>query len=43
MDEAEELQDENIFDKIDLSVRNLNQKNRVILNFKPSYKRALDI
>ena len=38
MDEAEELQDENIFDKIDLSVRNLNQKNRVILILNPVTK-----
>ena len=38
MDEAEELNDENIFDKIDLSVRNLNQKNRVILILNPVTK-----
>ncbi len=38
MDEAEELQDENIFDKIDLSVRNLKQKNRVILILNPVTK-----
>jgi phage terminase large subunit len=38
MDEAEELQDENIFDKIDLSVRNIKQKNRVILILNPVTK-----
>jgi len=38
MDEAEELQDENIFDKIDLSVRDLKQKNRVILILNPVTK-----
>ena len=38
MDESEELQDENIFDKIDLSVRNLKQKNRVILILNPVTK-----
>jgi len=38
MDEAEELMDENIFDKIDLSVRNLKQQNRVILILNPTTK-----
>ena len=38
MDEAEELADENIFDKIDLSVRNLKNKNRVILILNPVTK-----
>ena len=38
MDEAEELTDENIFDKIDLSVRNLKQQNRVILILNPVTK-----
>ena len=38
MDEAEELTDENIFDKIDLSVRNLKNKNRVILILNPVTK-----
>ena len=38
MEEAEELNDENIFDKIDLSVRNLKQKNRIILILNPVTK-----
>ena len=38
MDEAEELVDENIFDKIDLSVRNQKQQNRVILILNPVTK-----
>ena len=38
MDEAEELVDENIFDKIDLSVRNLKQQNRVIMILNPVTK-----
>ena len=38
MDEAEELVDENIFDKIDLSVRNQRQQNRVILILNPVTK-----
>jgi len=38
MDEAEELADESIFDKIDLSVRNLKQQNRVILILNPVTK-----
>lgn len=38
MDEAEELVDENIFDKIDMSVRNNKKKNRVILILNPVTK-----
>lgn len=38
MDEAEELVDENIFDKIDLSVRNQKVQNRVILILNPTTK-----
>ena len=38
MDEAEELNDEDIFDKIDLSVRNKAQDNRVILILNPTTK-----
>lgn len=38
MDEAEELIDENIFDKIDMSVRNNKNKNRVILILNPVTK-----
>ena len=38
MDEAEELNNEDIFDKIDLSVRNKAQDNRVILILNPSTK-----
>ncbi len=38
MDEAEELVDEGIFDKIDLSVRNLKKQNRVILILNPVTK-----
>jgi phage terminase large subunit len=38
MDEAEELVDESIFDKIDLSVRNLNRQNRVIMILNPVTK-----
>ena len=38
MDEAEELVSEDIFDKIDMSVRNLNQQNRVILILNPVTK-----
>ena len=38
MDEAEELVDENIFDKIDLSVRNLKNQNRVIMILNPVTK-----
>ena len=35
MDEAEELVDEDTFDKIDLSVRNKAQENRIILILNP--------
>ena len=38
MDEAEELMDEDIFDKIDLSVRNKIQDNRIILILNPTTK-----
>ena len=38
MEEAEELLSENIFDKIDMSIRNLKQKNRVILILNPVTK-----
>lgn len=38
LDEAEELVDEDIFDRIDLSVRSAEQPNRVILVMNPSYK-----
>ena len=38
MDEAEELIDENIFDKIDMSVRNNKNKNRVVLILNPVTK-----
>ena len=38
MDEAEELQSEDIFDKIDMSVRNLKQQNRVIMILNPVTK-----
>ena len=38
MDEAEELNDEDIFDKIDLTVRNKVQENRVILILNPTTK-----
>ena len=38
MDEAEELMDEDIFDKIDLSVRQQNKKNRVMLILNPTTK-----
>lgn len=38
MDEAEELTDESIFDKIDLSVRDLTQTNRVIMILNPVTK-----
>lgn len=36
LDEAEELVDENIFDKIDLSVRSKNAQNRVIMILNPT-------
>jgi PBSX family phage terminase large subunit len=38
MDEAEELQDEDVFDKIDLSIRAKNKANRVILVMNPSFR-----
>ena len=38
MDEAEELIDEDTFDKIDLSVRNKTQDNRIILILNPTTK-----
>ena len=38
MDEAEELMDEDIFDKIDLSVRQQDKRNRVMLILNPTTK-----
>lgn len=38
LDEAEELVDEDIFDKIDFSIRNKNLQNRVILILNPATK-----
>jgi len=38
LDEAEELVDENIFDRIDLSIRAKELPNRVMLVMNPSYK-----
>jgi predicted phage terminase large subunit-like protein len=38
LDEAEELVDEDIFDRIDLSVRVVERPNRVILVMNPSFK-----
>ena len=38
LDEAEELVDEDIFDKIDLSIRAKNRQNRVILVLNPATK-----
>ena len=38
MDEAEELVDENTFDKIDLSIRQKDQDNRIILILNPTTK-----
>lgn len=38
LDEAEELVDESVFDKIDLSIRSKDIPNRVILVMNPSYK-----
>lgn len=38
LDEAEELRDENIFDKIDFSVRTKGVQNRVVLIMNPSTK-----
>jgi phage terminase large subunit len=38
LDEAEELMDEDIFDKIDLSIRSRDKQNRVILVLNPAMK-----
>jgi phage terminase large subunit-like protein len=38
LDEAEELCDEDVFDKIDLSVRDSRRPNRVILSLNPCHK-----
>ena len=38
LDEAEELVEEDVFDKIDLSVRNFTKQNRVILILNPTTK-----
>ena len=38
LDEAEELTDEDVFDRVDLSVRSTDHPNRVILVMNPSYK-----
>lgn len=38
LDEAEELVDEDVFDRIDLSIRAVNKPNRVILVMNPSFK-----
>ena len=38
VDEAEELTDESVFDKIDFSIRSLTKQNRVILILKPNTK-----
>jgi PBSX family phage terminase large subunit len=38
LDEAEELTDDDVFDRIDLSVRAKNHHNRVIMVMNPSYK-----
>jgi len=38
LDESEELTDENIFDKIDLSIRAKNKQNRIILILNPATK-----
>ena len=38
LDEAEELQDEDVFDKIDLSIREKTKQNRVILILNPATK-----
>jgi phage terminase large subunit-like protein len=38
IEEAEELVDEDVFDRIDLSVRALNRPNRIILVMNPSFK-----
>lgn len=38
VDEAEELDDEGTFDKIDFSIRSLNKQNRVVLILNPTTK-----
>lgn len=38
LDEAEELVDKDVFDRIDLSIRSKDRPNRVILVMNPSYK-----
>ena len=38
LDESEELMDEDVFDRIDLSIRAINKPNRVILVMNPSFK-----
>lgn len=38
LDESEELNDEDVFDRIDLSIRAVDKPNRVILVMNPSYK-----
>lgn len=38
LDEAEELTDEDVFDRIDLSIRSKERDNRVILVMNPSFK-----
>jgi PBSX family phage terminase large subunit len=38
VDEAEELPDDDIFDKIDLSIRDAKWKNRIILSLNPAHK-----
>ena len=38
LDESEELMDEDVFERIDLSIRAVNKPNRVILVMNPSYK-----
>lgn len=38
LDEAEELVDQDVFDRIDLSIRSKERPNRVILVMNPSYK-----
>lgn len=38
LDEAEELTDEKVFDRVDLSIRDVNKQNRVVLVMNPSTK-----
>jgi phage terminase large subunit-like protein len=38
LDEAEELTDQDVFDRIDLSIRSTKQRNRVILVMNPAFK-----